>query len=133
MPSYTIKRTFDAPYETVEKAVRAALPGEGFGVMSEIDVQARMREKLGKEMARYMILGACAPPLAWEGLQAAPDLGVLLPCNVVVYEEGDGRTTVSAMEPKAVLPVVDEPTITQIAEEVSARLHRVVDGLQVTA
>lgn len=110
--------------DTVERA-RDALADEGFGVLSEIDVQAKMKEKLDKDMPPYLILGACAPPLAWEALQAEADLGVLLPCNVVVYERDD-QVTVSAMEPKAALELIGNPVVDQVAEEASARLHRAV-------
>lgn len=115
-------------HETVERA-RHELQEEGFGVLSEIDVQAKMKEKLQKDMPPYLILGACAPPLAWDALQAEPDLGVLLPCNVVVYDDAEGHTVVAAMEPRSALSLIGNPTVDAVGEEVSKRLRRVVARL----
>lgn len=123
--AYAIKAGSRHGFASTVERTRAALADEGFGVMSEIDVQAKMKEKLDKEMEPYLILGACAPELAWQGLQAQPDLGVLLPCNVCVYVR-HGEVVLSAMEPKAALPLVGDPRVDAVAKEVSQRLHRVV-------
>lgn len=123
--AYAIKAASRRGFQETVERTRAALAEEGFGVMSEIDVQAKMKERLDRDMEPYLILGACAPWLAWQGLQAQPDLGVLLPCNVCIYVL-DGQVTLSAMEPKAALPIVGDPRIDEIGEEVSGRLHRVV-------
>ena len=96
---YTLTRTTPLPFGEAVEHVRAELKAEGFGVLCEIDVQATMREKLGVEGDPYLILGACNPPLAHQALQAEPDLGVLLPCNVVVYER-EGETQISAIDPE---------------------------------
>ncbi len=122
---YAIKQPSAHAWETSVERARAALAEEGFGVLTEIDIQGKMKEKLGRDMPPYIVLGACAPPLAWQGLQAQMDLGVLLPCNVCVYEH-EGQVFVSAMEPKAALELIGDPAISEVASEVSARLHRVV-------
>lgn len=126
--AYYNKTTTDQDFETTVARTRDALADEGFGVLSEIDVQAKMKEKLDKDMEPYLILGACAPPLAWKALGAEIDLGVLLPCNVCVYVH-DGKTVVSAMEPTAALGMIGDPTVDEVGEEVSARLRRVLDRI----
>ncbi len=113
------------PYsEAVEKTV-AALKTEGFGVLTTIDVKQTMREKLGEEYRPYIILGACNPPLAHRALSATPEVGLLLPCNVVVYE-AEGGCVVSAMDPTAALQMVSHPELEAVAKEVRAKLERVL-------
>jgi len=111
--------------EAVER-VRAELKAEGFGVLCEIDVQATMRQKLGVEEEPYLILGACNPPLAHQALQAEPELGVLLPCNVIVYER-DGKTQISAIDPERMLSIVDNERLGPVAAKVKERLGAVVE------
>jgi uncharacterized protein (DUF302 family) len=111
--------------DTVER-VREELKVEGFGVLTEIDVQATLKEKLEIDVEPYIILGACNPPLAHQALEAEPDLGVLLPCNVVVYER-DGVTHVSAVDAERMLSIVDNDQLTRVAADVRARLAAVVD------
>jgi uncharacterized protein (DUF302 family) len=106
-------------------ACRVALAAEGFGVLTEIDIQAKLKEKLGVEREPYLILGACHPPSAHRALAAVPAVGVVLPCNVCVSVE-EGRTVVRAMRPEAVLEIVPHPELRAVGQEVGAALRRVV-------
>lgn len=121
-----MKRTTDEPMDEVEARVRDALAKEGFGILSEIDVQATLKKKLDVDRPAYKILGACNPGFANEALKAAPDLGVLLPCNVCLYEE-NGTTVVSAMKPTAALGLVDHPKVSEIGHEVEKRIWRALE------
>ena len=123
---YTLSATTPLPFAAAVERVRAELKAGGFGVLCEIDVQANLREKLGVEGDPYLILGACNPPLAYQALEAEPDLGVLLPCNVVVYQRG-GTTRISAIDPEPMLSIVDNDELTRVAAEVKARLGVVVE------
>lgn len=105
---------------------REALVREGFGILCEIDVQAKVREKAGKEMPPYVILGACAPALAYEVLRAVPEMGVFLPCNVCVYVDGAGRTVVAAIDPDSLSGLDASPVVADVGRQVRERLARVV-------
>lgn len=128
--SYTLQSTLDAPYEDVLETVTTALDAEGFGIISEIDVQSTFKEKLDVEMDRYQILGACNPPLAHEGITAETDLGALLPCNVVVYETDAGAVVVSAVDPESLLALPDNPALEEIGIEITERLERVLEDVE---
>ena len=122
---YALTATTTIPFAGAVERVRAELRAEGFGVLCEIDVQATLREKLGVEGEPYLILGACNPPLAHEALQAEPDLGVLLPCNVVVYRRA-GETRISAIDAERMLAIVGNEDLAPAAAEVRGRLRAVV-------
>lgn len=122
---YSLAIETDRDFDDVVAATRAALADEGFGVLTEIDVKATMKAKLGVDRDEYLILGACNPPLAHEALQAEPELGVLLPCNVVVYRTG-GKVRVSAVSAGDMLGMVGNPALEPVAAEVSERLARVI-------
>ena len=117
-------------YEQAIERTRAALKEQGFGVLTEIDVKATMKAKLDADFRPYVILGACNPPLAHRALSADLGIGLLLPCNVVVYDNLDGTSTVEAMDPQAALGLVgDNPAIAEVASEARVRLKHAVDAL----
>jgi uncharacterized protein (DUF302 family) len=129
----TGKYTFGKPvamrFEQALERVTAELAKEGFGVLTEIDVAATLKKKLGKDMPPYRILGACNPQFAHRAIEVEPQIGALLPCNVVVREDKSGGTVVEIMDPQAVLQLVDRPEIGEIAAEVRKRLERVLAAL----
>jgi uncharacterized protein (DUF302 family) len=125
---YGVGRSLDEPYEAARARVVEALKAEGFGVITEIDVKATMKEKLGVDVPPHTILGACNPKLAHAALEVEPDLGVLLPCNVVVYATDNG-TRVTAINAGAMMGMVGNERLEPIAEEVQKRLDRVLESL----
>ena len=124
---YTLDETVDGAFDDVVETTIDALDDEGFGVLCDVDVQATFAKKLDAEFRQYRILGACNPPLAKQGLEADVRLGALLPCNVVVYETDDGDVGVSAVDPKTLLSVVDDPELDEIGAEVRERFERVLE------
>ena len=126
---YSFSTTFNGSYEDAISRATEELAKEGFGVLTEIDVKATLKKKLDIDRRPYIILGACNPVLANQALNAEPDIGVLLPCNVIVREEEDGSITVAFMDPQSVLQLVNREEVTPLATEVKARLERVRDAL----
>lgn len=116
---------FDEALDTVTEE----LGKEGFGVLTEIDVQATLKKKLGEDMPPYRILGACNPPLAHQAITAVPEIGLLLPCNVLVREDDEGKVHVSFMDPGSVLGLVDNPAVEPLAAQVKEKLERVLAAL----
>ena len=126
---YGFRTTLNVPYEEAIEKTTAALKEEGFGVLTEIDVKATLKKKLDADFRRYIILGACNPNLAYQALQNELEIGLLLPCNVIVYETDEGQSTVSIVDPLSMLGVIEGPTLDPIAKEARARLQRVIEKL----
>lgn len=126
--AYGIHTTTRLPYERAVEAARAALKDEGFGILTEIDMKATLKQKLDADVSRYVILGACNPPLAQKALTAEPDIGLLLPCNVVVAERADGACEVSALRPSVLFErLVESEDIASVAQDAEERLVRALD------
>lgn len=124
---YGMSTTVDLPYERAVERTREALAAEGFGVLTEIDVRATLRKKLDVDFRPYVILGACNPPMAYRALTAEPEIGLLLPCNVVVQAaDFEGKSVVSAVDPEVSLGRVGNPQLAPVAADVKARLRRVL-------
>jgi uncharacterized protein (DUF302 family) len=129
MSGYGISRKLDCGYDEAVNRARAALAAEGFGVLTEIDVAATLKKKLDKDFRKYIILGACNPPLAFRALSAETEVGLLLPCNVIVYENDKGGSTVSAIDPMAAMSMIDNAELAQVAKEVKEKLERAIKSL----
>lgn len=126
--AYGFGKKVDLPYEQAIERTKAALKTQGFGVLTEIDVAKTMKEKLDVDFQPYIILGACNPPLAHKALTAELEIGLLLPCNVIVHQEGSG-SRVMAMDPEAALGIVQNPVLVEVAAEAKARLQRALEEL----
>ena len=124
---YAFSAILDTSYEDAISKVTDALKEEGFGVLTEIDVKATLKKKLNVDFRKYVILGACNPPYAHRTLQADLDVGLLLPCNVIIYETDDKKAYVSALNPVSALEVIKSEELRKIAKEVSDKLQRVID------
>jgi uncharacterized protein (DUF302 family) len=129
---YGITVLVPVPFSEAVAQVRDALKAQGFGVLTEIDVQATLRDKLGEDREPYLILGACNPPLAHQALSADRRIGLLLPCNVVVRAEA-GQTVIEALDPQAMVPVAGEASLQPVADEAATRLRAALDSVQDTA
>ncbi|HUP46896.1 MAG TPA: DUF302 domain-containing protein [Thermoanaerobaculia bacterium] len=126
--SYGIRKIVSLPFGQAVVKITEALKEQGFGVLSEIDIRAKLKEKLDVEFPNYLILGACNPPLAHKALQAEPEIGLLLPCNVIVYES-EGKTVVSAVDPDAMLGIVSNPAVAEVAADAKRRLTAAIASL----
>lgn len=129
MINYGFTKELDIPYETVVEQVREALKKEGFGVLTEIDVREKMKEELGLDMNKYIILGACNPPNAYKAILAEESIGLMLPCNVIVYEKGS-KTVLSVIRPTAAMGMVDNAELQKVAEAVEGPLKNVFDAIR---
>lgn len=127
--SYSIAKKVNLSYEDALVKVTEELQKEGFGVLTEIDVKATMKKKLDVDFNKYKILGACNPPLAHKALTAEPEIGLLLPCNVVVFEDDNGKTNVAAIDARAMMSVVGREDIVVLADEVNTKLRKVIDNV----
>lgn len=126
--TYGFGKHVNVPYQEAVERTKAALKTQGFGVLTEIDVKKTMKEKLDAEFQPYVILGACNPPLAHKALTAEPEIGLLLPCNVVVHEDGDG-SRVMVMDPETALGIVRNPALEEVAREAKSRLQKALEEL----
>ena len=127
MSTYHYARTVSLPMDEAEARVRDELQAEGFGVLTEIDVQATFKKKLDVDFRPYKILGACSPPAAHQALQAEPLIGTMLPCNVVLQEAGEGQTEIAAVDPVASMSAVENDRLGEIAADIRDRLRKAVD------
>lgn len=123
--SYYLSKTLETPFEAAIEKVTEALKKEGFGVLTEIDMQATMKKKLDVDIQKYRILGACNPPLAYQAIQAEDKIGLMLPCNVIVQEVAGGGTEVAAIDPVASMQAVNNPKLGEVGEQVRDKLKRV--------
>ncbi|MDP2818666.1 MAG: DUF302 domain-containing protein [Polaromonas sp.] len=126
---YGFHATLNLSFDEAVERVTAALKHEGFGVLSDIDIRGAMKEKLGIDMPPYRILGACNPPLAHKALQADPDIGLLLPCNIVVRQEAEGQITVAFIDPMVMMEMVKQPEVQHVAKDAAQRLRQVCESL----
>jgi len=129
MIHYGFTKELDIHYETVVERVKEALKKEGFGVLTEIDVNGKMKEKLGLDMKKYIILGACNPPNAYKAILAEENIGLMLPCNVIVYEKGS-KTVLSVIRPTVAMRLIDNVELQKLAEAVEGQLKKVFDAVK---
>jgi uncharacterized protein (DUF302 family) len=128
MINYGFTKELDTPFETVVGRVREALKKEGFGILTEIDVKEKMKEKLGIDMKKYVILGACNPPNAYKAILAEENIGLLLPCNVIIYEKGS-KTVLSVIRPTVAMKMIDNVELQKLAEAVEGPLKKAFDAI----
>jgi uncharacterized protein (DUF302 family) len=129
MVNYGFTKEMDIPYGIVIERVKEALKKEGFGIMTEIDVKDKMKKELGIDMGKYMILGACNPPSAYKAILMEVNIGLLLPCNVIVYEKGS-KTALSVIRPMVALQMVDNLELQKVAEAVEGKLKKAFDAIK---
>ncbi len=129
--SYGIRRKVSLPYEKAVEKIKSTLQEQGFGVLTEIDIKAKLKEKLGVDFKKYVILGACNPPLAYKALQAEPEIGLLLPCNVIVYEVDAKSSIVAAIDPDSMIEVVGENrAVEEVARDARVRLEKAIAAVE---
>ncbi len=127
---YGIRRTLAIPYDQAVLRAKVVLQEQGFGVLSEIDIKQKLKEKLNVDFKRYVILGACNPPLAYKALQAEPEIGLLLPCNVIVYELNEKSSMVSAIDPNSMIDVIGENRVVEeVVRDARTRLEKAIANL----
>ena len=126
---YGYSKVTNLGYDEAVAKVTEELQKEGFGVLTEIDVKATMKKKLDKDIKPYIILGACNPPFAYEALQAEEQVGLLMPCNVIVYENNDGKTVVASLEVAPLMGMIDNPAFEDFGPKVQEKLHRAIDAI----
>jgi len=126
---YYFSKTLDMPFDEAVARVTEELKKEGFGVLTEIDVKATLKKKLDADFRNYRILGACNPPFAYQALLAEPHIGLMLPCNVVLQDGKEGQTIVSAVDPLASMQAVENESLGEVAQQVKAKLQKVVESL----
>lgn len=129
MIKYGFTKELDIPFETVVEQVREALKKEGFGILTEIDVREKMKEKLGVDMNKYIILGACNPPNAYKAILAEENIGLMLPCNVIVYKKGR-KTVLSVVRPTIAMQMIDNMELQEAAEAVEEQLKKSFDAIK---
>lgn len=129
MSNYGIQKTVEYSYEDTVNKVKSELKNEGFGVLAEIDMKKTFKEKLDKEMDNYIILEACNPAFAFEGIEEEPELGLLLPCNVIVFEDDNQEITAAAIDPEKALGMSENEKVNEIAQEIKSRLERVIKSI----
>jgi uncharacterized protein (DUF302 family) len=126
MIRYGFTKELNKPYEAVVEEITAALKNEGFGILTEINIKEKLKEKLGVEFRKYIILGACSPANAYKSLQVEENIGLMLPCNVIVYEK-DGKTVLSVIKPETAMQMIDNAELKKIAENVEDQLKQAFD------
>jgi uncharacterized protein (DUF302 family) len=129
MINYGFTKELDIPFEAVAEQARGVLKREGFGILTEIDVKEKMKEKLGIDMKKYLILGACNPPNAYKAILAEENIGLMLPCNVIVYEKGS-KTVLSVIRPTVAMKMIDNVELQKLAEAVEGPLKKVFDAVK---
>lgn len=129
IPDMAIGKTVDCGFDEAITRVTAKLKEQGFGVLTEIDVQKTLKEKIGADFRRYRILGACNPPFAHQALKAELNVGLLLPCNVIVYETDDGRVQVTGFNPEAMLAAFDRKELVDVAAQIKTRMQAAISGV----
>ena len=129
MINYGFTKELDVPFEKLKERVTEDLKKEGFGILSEIDVKEKLKERLGIDFKKYVILGACSPPNAYKSILPEENIGLMLPCNVIVYEKNQ-KTVLSIIKPTVAMGMIDNNTLMAIAEEVEAKLKKVFDSVE---